>query len=82
MGKQWDSEQEVFEGPRAYETEGGRFPERIVISYNTEASSGAFKGLYIEYRGPGPMRVPGEDTNFSLTVADVDPWLRKRGFKE
>jgi len=79
---QWLGEQENFEGPREYETPDGRFHEWISIAYYDEAIFGEPKGAMIIYRGPEPMRMPGPETNWSLTLAEVKPLLRKWGFRQ
>jgi hypothetical protein len=79
---QWLGEQETFQGPREYETPDGRFHEDIVISYYKEPAFGQLKGLLIQYRGPQPFRTPTSQTNGSLTLADVNPLLKKWGFKD
>jgi hypothetical protein len=79
---QWLGEQEEFEGPREYETPDGRFQESISITYYKEAGVGIPKGLWIEYRGPEIMRARGPGTNWGLALAEVDPLLKKWGFRE
>jgi hypothetical protein len=79
---QWFGEQEDFEGPRMYETADGRYHEQVVITYYREPTFGTLKGLHVHYRGPEPLRVPGSQSNWSLTLAEVNPLLRKWGFKE
>jgi hypothetical protein len=78
---QWFGEQEKFDGPREYETPDGRFHQYVAISYYKEPGVGAPQGLRIEYQGPERMRKPGPETNWSLTLAEVNPLLSKWGFK-
>lgn len=79
---QWLGEQENFEGPREYETADGRFHEWVAITYYREAGNGVLKGLNITYSGPAPMRNPGPETNWSLTLDEVRPLLKKWGFAQ
>jgi len=79
---QWLGEQEVFEGPRMYETPDGRYHERVVITYSTERAFGTMKGLHIQYVGPESMRPASPETNWSLTAAEVNPLLKRWGLKE
>jgi hypothetical protein len=79
---QWLGEQEVFEGPRTYETPDGRYHERVEITYSTERAFGTMKGLHIQYDGPESMRAASPETNWSLTVAEVNPLLKKWHFRE
>jgi hypothetical protein len=80
---QWLGEQEIFEGPRTYETPDGRFHEQVDITFYRQAVSGEFQGLTIQYRGPDEMLTkPGSDRpNWSLTLADVNPFLEEWGFR-
>jgi hypothetical protein len=81
---QWLGEQEIFEGPRMYETPDGRFHEQISISYYKEKLHGEFQGLTIDYSGPDgklTMLRP-ERPNWSLTLAEVSPFLEKWGFRK
>ena len=79
---QWLGEKEEFEGPQTYETASGRFHERVVITYYKAPAYGASKGLQIQYRGPESLRPPTPQTNWSLTVAEVSPLLKKWGLRE
>jgi hypothetical protein len=47
----------------------------------TDPGVGAPKGLRIVYVGPEPMRQAGPETNWSLTLAEVNPLLSKWGFR-
>jgi hypothetical protein len=78
---QWLGEQEQFEGPKTYETPEGPLREYVAISYYRAAGFGAPEGLLIEYRGPEPLRRPGPETNWSLTLSEVDPLSRKWGLR-
>ncbi len=79
---QWLGEQEEFEGPRTYETPDGNYHEHVVITYYREPAFGASKGLQVQYRGPEPLRAPGSQMNWSLTLAEVNPLLRKWGLSQ
>ena len=81
---QWLGEQESFEGPRMWDTPDGRIHERVTIAFYKEAMHGAFQGLNIEYFGPDDklVRMPKERPNFSLKLADVDPFLKQWGFRQ
>ncbi len=79
---QWLGEQERFEGPRTYDTPDGPIHEYIAIGYRKEQGFGAPRGLHIAYVGPEPLRVPGSQTNWTLTLAEVNPLLRKWGLRE
>jgi hypothetical protein len=76
-GYQWLGEQERFEGPRTYQTANGPVHEFVAIGYRKESGFGAPRGLLVQYIGPEPMRAPGPETNWSLTLGDVSPLLKK-----
>lgn len=78
---QWLGEQEEFDGPRTYQTADARLREHVVITYYSEPAFGAQKGLRVEYRGPESMRRPGPETKWSLTLAEVNPLLKKWGLR-
>ena len=78
----WLGEQEEFEGPRTYETSSGRYHEHVVISYYRQSVYGSSEGLQIQYRGPESLKTPVSQTNWSLTLAEVNPLLRKWGLRE
>jgi hypothetical protein len=81
---QWLGEQEMFEGPQMWDTPDGRMHERVTIAFYREAVEGAFKGLNIDYYGPDNelSSLPHKGPNFSLKLADVDPFLKKWGFRK
>jgi hypothetical protein len=70
-GYRWISEQEIYEGPKWYQTVDGTFRESIVIEYQTEGVNGIpTNQLYIRYTG--------SDTNLTereFTLAEVRPIL-------
>jgi len=49
---QWLGEQEIFEGPRMWDTSDGRRHEWITITFYKEAVNHNFQGLGILYFGP------------------------------
>jgi hypothetical protein len=81
---QWLGEQEIFEGPRMYDTPDGRFHEQVTITFYKEKTEGEFQGLTIQYAGPDhTLTIPRpERMNWSLTLAEVDPLLEKWGFRK
>jgi hypothetical protein len=81
---QWLGEQEIFEGPRIYETPDGRFHESITISFYREKLDGEFRGLTIGYSGPDDkLTMPrAERPNWSLTLAEVNPLLEQWGLRK
>jgi hypothetical protein len=81
---QWIGEQEIFKGPRMWDTPDGRFHEQVGITFYKEAAHGVFQGLTINYMGPdGKLMMPGpERPNWSLTLAEVNPLLEKWGFRK
>lgn len=72
-GYSWTGEQEVYEGPKWYQTVDGTFREFMVIEYQTERINGIpTNQLYIRYTG--------SDTNLTerqFTLAEVRPILEK-----
>jgi hypothetical protein len=80
---QWLGEQEIFEGPRTYETPDGRFQEHVSITFYKEATSDEFQGLTIDYSGPDEelAKLRSNRPNWSLTLAEVNPLLEKWGFR-
>jgi hypothetical protein len=81
---QWLGEEEIFEGPRMYETPDGRFHEEVSISFYKEKLDEEFQGLTITYSGPDEkLTMPRpERPNWSLTLAEVNPLLEKWGFRK
>jgi hypothetical protein len=79
---QWLGEQEIFDGPKEYDTPDGRFHEHVTITYYKDAAFGEPQGLTIQYRGPEPIRVPGSKANWSLTLAEVTPLLKQWHLRE
>jgi len=72
-GFRWVSEQEIYEGPKWYQTVDGTFRENFVIEYQTEPVNGIpTNRIYIQYTG--------SDTNLinrEFTLADVRPILEQ-----
>ncbi|MEI8309962.1 MAG: hypothetical protein WCH98_04320 [Verrucomicrobiota bacterium] len=78
-GFKWIHEQEVFRGPRFYDSPDGRLQEQIVLTYETEPISGAPKDqLQIDYFGDD-VRFPRSG---SLSLSDVRPILAEWGYKQ
>ncbi len=84
---QWIGEQEIFEGPRMWDTPDGRFHEQVCITFYKEAAHG-YQGLKIDYSGPDEklneklMMPRPEAPNWSLTLAEVNPLLETWGFRK
>jgi hypothetical protein len=81
---QWLGEQEVFDGPRLWKTaSGAQEHEEISITFYKEAVDGEFKGLTIDYTGSDDkLTMPRpERENWSLTLAEVNPFLEQWGFR-
>ncbi len=80
---QWVGEQEIFEGPRMWDTPDGRFHEQVVITYYKQAVHGALQGLTIQYLGPDEkLMMPRKGPNYSLTLSEVNPMLEKWGYRK
>jgi len=80
---QWLGEQEIFEGPRMWDTPDGRFHEHVVITYYKQAVFGEFQGLTIQYSGPEEkLMMPREGPNHGLTLNEVNPMLEKWGYRK
>jgi len=79
---QWLGEQEIFKGPRVYDTPDGRLYEEISISFFKEKLPGELMGLKVNYSGPDDkLMMPKPDRpNWSLTLAEVNPLLKKWDF--
>ena len=80
---QWLGEQEVFDGPRTYDTPDGRLHEEVVISFYLPPMNGA-RGLDIDYEGPDPkLAFPRSDRpDRSLTLEELNPLLKEWGFRQ
>lgn len=76
-GYEWIGEQEIFEGPRRYETVDGEFQESITLTYDKVPISGVpVNQLSITYSGDDPaLEWPRQ-----LTLDDVRPILKRWGF--
>jgi len=74
-GFRWISEQEIYQGPKWYQTVDGTFRENFVIEYQTERVNGIpTNQLHIRYTG--------SDTNLrnrEFTLTEVRPILEKWG---
>jgi hypothetical protein len=72
----WVHEQEIFEGPRTYDTPDGVLKESITITFESSAVSGApLNKLAILYAGPDEMRFVQD-----LALDRVRPVLAKWGY--
>jgi hypothetical protein len=76
-------EQEIFEGPRMWDSPDGRFHEQVAITFYKEAVFGQNQGLTIQYVGPDQrLMMPKPETpNYSLTLKEIGPLLEKWGFR-
>jgi len=71
-GPVWIHEQEIYTGPRSYDTPDGRQQEHICLTYETEAVSGATPNrLKISYSGPDKRLSEMRE----LTLPDVQQTL-------
>ena len=78
----WLGEQETFEGPRIYKTPDGDFHEEITITFYREKGFGEFQGLTIDYNGPDETLMrPRPNSNFSLSLEEVEPLLKAWGYR-
>jgi len=76
-GYDWIGEQEIFEGPRKYESVDGTFNEAIVVTYERVPISGfPINTIAVTYRGEEPALT--EPRQLSLDL--VRPWLKKWGY--
>lgn len=72
-GYRWTGEQEVYQGPKWYQTADGTFREFMVIEYQTERINGIpTNQLHIRYTGNDTDLIERE-----LTLADVRPIIAK-----
>ena len=76
-GFEWMREQEIFRGPREYETPDGKYREQIAITCSTPGPSTTAGDLvYVSFDGDDPrLKWPLEPT-----LADVRPILEEWGF--
>jgi hypothetical protein len=77
-GFEWIGEQEIFLGPREYDSVDGRYQESITITYERAPVSGSpLNTVAVSYLGEDPeLAWPRE---LSLTI--VRPWLTKWGYR-
>ena len=76
-GYEWIGEQEVFEGPRTYESVDGTFKEAITVNYDRVPISGfPINTIAILYSGEEPELTARQQ----LSLADIRPWLKKWGY--
>jgi len=75
-GYQWIHEQEIFRGPKTYDSPDGRLREQIVLTYESEPLSGATTNtLRISYFGED-KRLSGHS---NLSLSEVQPILDEWG---
>jgi hypothetical protein len=77
---QWLGEQEVFDGPRTYDTPDGMQHEEVVISFYVAPVYGVH-GLSIGYEGPD-RKLMFAKSHSSLTLEEVSPLLQEWGFRQ
>jgi hypothetical protein len=73
-GDAWIGEQEIFRGPKRYESPDGTFNEEVCLTYEIEEvsiSGGPLNRLYVTYAGEG-QRLAGRGV---LSLDDVRPIL-------
>ena len=76
-GYEWIGEQEIFEGPREYDSPDGKFKEAITITYNRVPISGfPLNTIAIDYRGDEPELVSAR----RLSLNAIRRWLKKWGY--
>jgi hypothetical protein len=76
-GYEWIGEQEVFQGPKQFQTVDGNFPEEITLTYEIEHISGPpLNRLNISYIGED-RRLAGRQ---NLSLEDVKPILKEWGY--
>jgi hypothetical protein len=74
---EWIGEQEIFDGPRRYDSVDGTFNEAITITYDRVPISGfPLNTIAILYTGDEPDLAEARQ----LSLADVRPWLKKWGY--
>ncbi len=76
-GYRWTGEQEIFDGPKRFETPDGTFYEHICLTYEIEPMSGVPPNeISITYQGEDPrLEWPKK-----LTLALVKPILKEWGY--
>jgi hypothetical protein len=78
-GLRWIHEQEIFRGPREYDSPDGRLPEEICLTYEVEPVSGHSSGkLSIFYRGEDARLQMRPD---DLTLDAIRPILKEWGYR-
>lgn len=74
---EWIGEQEVFQGPREYDTPDGRLHEEVVVTFDKEPVSGVPPNrLDVRYTGEDPRLA----NRRNLLLADVIPVLAEWGY--
>ena len=73
----WIGEQETFQGPRKYTSEGSILNETVTLTYETRKVSGApLNQLTVTYFGDDPRLIWRD----KLTLSDVKPILKEWGY--
>jgi len=76
-GYEWIGEQEIFEGPRKYDSVDGTFNEAITVNYDRVPISGfPINTTAVLYQGEEPELAKPRQ----LSLDDVRPWLKKWGY--
>ena len=76
-GYRWINEQEIFQGPKTYDSPDGRLREMVVLTFETEPVSGGVKDqLTINYFG-ADERLSGRR---NISLAEVRPILDEWGY--
>ncbi len=74
----WIGEQEIFEGPRKYETVDGTSTESITLTFELSPVSGVpLNKLNVLYRGPDEMNLAE-----NLSLEQVRPILTRWGYQQ
>lgn len=73
----WIGEQEIFQGPKVYESVDGTFREEVTLTFEREHVSGVpLNRLDVSYVGEDP-RLAGRG---DLSLSDVKPILKEWGY--
>jgi len=81
---QWVAEQEIFDGPRTWESPEGASHEAVTITLFKDPGEAPPERPAIEYDGPDEelMWSRLQRPNLSLTLAEVNPLLAKWGLRK
>ncbi len=76
-GYHWIGEQEIFRGPKQYESVDGTFYEEVCLTYETHHVTGVpLNRLDVAYRGEDPRVVHPQ----GLSLEEVKPLLKEWGY--